>query len=236
MDGPPLAFLLMFVGAAMPSLAALLLTRLLYGRQGMRGLGARLCRWRVGRWWLTLLILPVLVAVTPLLRRLAGYPVDTRAMIALLVPGLALGIGAGLSEEIGWRGFLLPHLLKRYSPLVAALLVGLIWGGLWHGYANYFGLGDRGAAFWPLVLLLGPGVLTARSLVQTRVHQGTQGSLLMAILVHAAGSGAALIFGQTYGSIHEELAWTAISTGVMLLGAVLIWVWLGKTLGKASAS
>jgi membrane protease YdiL (CAAX protease family) len=34
-------------------------------------------------------------------------------------------------EETGWRGFALPRMLTRFSPLTAALLLGLIWG-VWH--------------------------------------------------------------------------------------------------------
>jgi membrane protease YdiL (CAAX protease family) len=146
-------------------------------------------------------------------------------MLALIGPGLGLGLTAGLMEEIGWRGFLLPHLLKRYSPLASTLLLGIvIWGGLWHGYADYFGLGDKGLAFWPLMLLLGPGLLTAWSLILTRVYQGTQGSLLLSILMHATISSSALIFGQTYATLGEELTWTMISVGVAWLASILFWL------------
>ncbi len=37
----------------------------------------------------------------------------------------------GLLEELGWRGYALPLMLKRYSPLAAALTVGVAWA-LWH--------------------------------------------------------------------------------------------------------
>ncbi len=36
-----------------------------------------------------------------------------------------------LWEEIGWRGFLLPILQSKFHPLVAAVILGLIWG-IWH--------------------------------------------------------------------------------------------------------
>jgi membrane protease YdiL (CAAX protease family) len=135
-----------------------------------------------------------------------------------------LGITAGLMEEFGWRGFLLPHLLQRYRPFVATLLTGLVWGGLWHGYADYFGLGDKGLAFWPLMLLLGPALLTAWSLILTWAYEGTQGSMLLSIAMHASISFSALIFGQPYASIREEMAWTAISVVIAWLGALAIWL------------
>lgn len=222
---PPISFLFVVVGGFGPALSGLLCTWLIYGREGVQALGSRVRNWRVGRWWLALLIIPGITALTPLLRGLAGYEVDTSAMLALIGPGLGLGLTAGLMEEIGWRGFLLPHLLKRYSPLVATLLLGIvIWGGLWHGYADYFGLGDKGLAFWPLMLLLGPALLTAWSLIITRVYQRTQGSLLLSILMHASLSSSALIFGQTYAAIGEEITWTAISVGVAWLGSALFWL------------
>lgn len=221
---PPLAFLFVILGGFGPTFSALFVTRLAYGYEGMRALGARLRHWRVGHWWLALLIIPGLTAITPLLRWAAGHSVDTNGMLGLLIPGLGLGLIAGLMEEFGWRGFLLPHLLKRQSPLVATLLLGLVWGGLWHGYADYFGLGDKGLAFWPLMLLLGPVLLTAWSLVLTRVYEHTQGSLLLSILMHASLSSSALIFGQQYATIREEITWTAISVGVAWCGAVLFWV------------
>jgi membrane protease YdiL (CAAX protease family) len=49
-----------------------------------------------------------------------------------------------LGEEAGWRGYLLPRLLRQYSPLVSSLILGLI-SALWHfptgllvGSASYF--------------------------------------------------------------------------------------------------
>jgi membrane protease YdiL (CAAX protease family) len=222
---PPISFLFVVVGGFGPAISGLLCTWLIYGREGLQALGARLRNGRVGRWWLALLIIPAVTALTPVLRWLAGYEVDVNAMLALIGPGLGLGLIAGLMEETGWRGFLLPHLLKRYSPLVSTLLLGfVIWGGLWHGYADYFGLGDRGLAFWALMLLLGPGLLTAWSLILTRVYQATRGSLLLSILMHATISSSALIFGQAYTTIGEEILWTAISVGIAWMAAGLFWM------------
>ena len=226
-NNPPLlAFVFVIAGQAWASLCGLLVTWLVYGRDGMRSLGARLRNWKVGWWWFALLIIPVATALTPLLRWVAGYEMDISAMKGLLIPGLILGIVAGFAEEFGWRGFLLPHLLKRYSPFVATLILGLIWGGLWHGYADYIGIGSstKGTAIWLIIFLLGPCLLTAWSMIITKIYQHTQGSLLISILMHASLSSTAFIFGQTYATIGEEISWTAISVGIACLAALVVWL------------
>jgi membrane protease YdiL (CAAX protease family) len=229
---PPISFLFVVVGGFGPSISGLLTTWLIYGREGLQILWARFRNWRVGRWWFAILVIPAVTALTPILRWVAGYPVDSAAMMSLLAPGIGLGLVAGLMEEFGWRGFLLPHLLKRYPPFVATLLLGLIWGGLWHGYADLFGVGGRGLSSLVLIVLLGPVLLTAWSFVITWVYERTQGSMLIAYFMHASISSSALIFGQTYKTTAEEITWTAISVGLAVLAAVFIWLIVRKPEAK----
>lgn len=86
-----------------------------------------------------------------------------------------------VGEELGWRGFLLPYLLQRYSPFTSSLLVGVIWA-VWHlpnflmpSYPHY---GLPFSAF---------GLMTiAFSMLFTWFHLKTEGSLIIAIIFHAA--------------------------------------------------
>jgi membrane protease YdiL (CAAX protease family) len=233
-SAPPISFLFVVLGGFGPSLSGLFTTWLVYGLEVLQALWDRLCIKRVGGWWVTLSVIPTVTALTPLLRWLAGYPVDTEAMVALLGPGIALGLVAGLMEEFGWRGFLLPHLLKRHSPLIATPMLVLIWGGLWHGYADYFGLGGRGFDSLVMITLLGPVLLTAWSFIVTWVYERTQGSLLLAYFMYASISSSALIFGQTYSTAAEEITWMAISTGLAILAAIFIWLFVRRSDSQTS--
>jgi len=52
-------------------------------------------------------------------------------LFLLLGYGVISATTSGLGEEIGWRGFLFPSLLKLGGPLSAILISGLIWA-IWH--------------------------------------------------------------------------------------------------------
>ncbi|KAA0022455.1 CPBP family intramembrane glutamic endopeptidase [Antrihabitans cavernicola] len=90
-------------------------------------------------------------------------------------------IGA-CGEELGWRCFLQPYLQTRYSLVVSAVLVGLMWG-VWH--IQYF-------AFGPLVV--------AGFLVST-----VSMSLIMAALIERAPGGNLLIAGTFHWLINIGL-------------------------------
>lgn len=52
---------------------------------------------------------------------------DTQAKVLYIVAMIPAVFG----EEIGWRGYLLPRLQERFSPLISTLVVGVMWAA-WH--------------------------------------------------------------------------------------------------------
>lgn len=169
-----------------PCLAGLFMTLFLYGRPGVRRLVLRLSPWSIGRAWpvvavclllplgvelLTVAILAALGVAVPL-RSWGGWPHYLYG--AVIGEGL---IGAALFEEIGWRGFALPHLQRRCSALVSSLIIGLVWA-LWH-FPNF-------VAFTPSMLAAFVPRLMALSLIFTWVCNSTGGSLFAVVLLHGA--------------------------------------------------
>ncbi len=63
-------------------------------------------------------------------------------LLSMLIAGVTIGpfINSfiALGEEIGWRGYLYPTLEKRFSPVKAHIIMGIIWG-VWHTPINLTG-------------------------------------------------------------------------------------------------
>lgn len=120
-----------------PAVAAALTLALLQGKAGFRAWGASLARWRQpGYLYLLVFLGPlavsaVIVAVGYPLGMLVFDPASVHVLRFIVFFVLMIFLDGPLGEELGWRGLLLPELLKRLSPLQAGLIVGVIWY-LWH--------------------------------------------------------------------------------------------------------
>jgi membrane protease YdiL (CAAX protease family) len=80
-----------------------------------------------------------------------GYPFDTPW--GWLAPVLfALVNDPGGVEELGWRGFALPMLQRRFGALNAALILGVIWG-IWHLPAFMISGTNQSATSLPIFLV-----------------------------------------------------------------------------------
>ena len=110
------------------------------------------CRLPVGWTVLGLAFYPILILIAWGLASLLGMEVEFPALwgspVLQVLPLYALtfslvAVAQGGNEEPGWRGLMQPELQKRFSPLVAALIVSVFWS-LWHLplYLNGFYPGD----------------------------------------------------------------------------------------------
>lgn len=150
---------------------------------GMRGLGSffrRLTLWRMsGAWWLLLIVgIPALFYAGAAIKGTATEPFPFSHWHAAL-PALAAALFIGPIEELGWRGVALPLLQRRYTPLVASLILGGIWG-LWHVPAFLLsGVPQEAWAFGPYFM-----AVVAISVLLTPMFNDARGSILIAVLFH----------------------------------------------------
>jgi membrane protease YdiL (CAAX protease family) len=166
-----------------PALAAMAVVAATEGRAGLRGLFSRF-RVRRGDWpWLAVAVLLPLALLVPLWllgswRTLTGSPAFALRPITPLSLLLAVLI---VGEEVGWRGFGQPCLLRRWPALAAALGLGAVWA-VWHA-PNFLlpGFPHHGLPFVPFLILL-----MAYSVLFTWLHRRTAGSLTVAVAFHAA--------------------------------------------------
>jgi membrane protease YdiL (CAAX protease family) len=192
-----------------PTLAAFIMTATTEGREGVRRLLGRYVLWRVGlRWYLfALLGIPLIMVLGTMV-----YSMELPNLGALGGPSYLLSylgyfalvtlLGGPLLEEGGWRGFALPRMERLHGPLLASLILGVLWA-LWHlpeflvpsWAASSGGGGVLGITLFTLTAI-------TFTIVITWVFNNTRASLLLAILVHASID----TFGGTLAAIFPAKA------------------------------
>jgi len=224
----PFVYLAMLAG---PSAAGILLTSLVDGRAGLRELMGRLLERHVdARWWaVALLTAPLLITATLLTLSLASPTflpgiLTSPGKASLLLFGIAVGLGAGCFEELGWTGFAVPGLMRRYGVLTTGLIAGGLWGA-WHFLVVVWGIGSSAgtlplALFVPLDLF---AFLPAYRVLMVWLYDRTE-SLLVAMLMHASLTASMLILGPlaisggtllTYELVFAAALWVVVAAVVV---------------------
>lgn len=208
----PVMYVAMLAG---PSVAGLLMTSLVSGRAGLREVLARLTTWRVGgRWYVAaLLTAPFLVMAVSLALSFL-FPDFFPAIFMTnhqppLLPGLAAGLIVGFFEELGWTGFAIPRVRRRYGVLTTGLLVGVAWGA-WHFPMFWEPDSFSGALPFAVLLVRLFSWLPAFRVLMVWVYDRT-GSLLVAMLMHGSLTATQLILMPLPAS------------GMSLLTSILAW-------------
>lgn len=105
--------------------------------------------------------------------------------LAILINPL-MGIPLCFGEEYGWRGYLLPKLNEKYTPLMSTILTGIIWG-VWH--APFVAMSYNYGAGHPLVNILAMVVFSVViGIIQGFLFFKTR-SIWPSVLFHAAENG-----------------------------------------------
>lgn len=170
-----------------PTLAAVIMSQVMQGKTGSQNLLKGLLKWRVGLvWYLVAVLSPIVMFMAgQVLTKLMGLTVDIAEIPSnplLFMIALSVMILSNTGEEIGWRGFALPHLQKRYDALSATMIVGLLWS-LWHLPLVF--MTSNAMAQSPLLWFIS---IVASAFIYTWLYNSTQGSILLVALLHISGN------------------------------------------------
>jgi uncharacterized protein len=228
-----LAAIPFFVGVFGPFMAAAIVTR--STGTSVRGWLRAVFRPRQSwRWYAGVIAFPVVLVVAASAEfALAGESLNfglvgerAASFLPLLVYCLLLNGGP---EELGWRGFALPRLLDRFSPVKATVLLGFAWG-LWHlplllaednPDHNLAPVAFAAITIWTL------GGIVAYSFTYTYVWNRTK-SVFLCMLLHAAYNTAlgvvilrpdSELVGSTYVTLSLALTGTLWLVALGLIAA-----------------
>jgi membrane protease YdiL (CAAX protease family) len=217
---PGPALLLVLLGSLVPSTLAILMVARLHGRAGVLRLLRRLLKWRVGiGWYVAILALAALALCAVWVSTLLGVPAP---VVVATIPGVlsfflfSIFPGSALGEELGWRGFALPQLQAGRSATAASLIVGAVWGTF------HFPLFLLGSPVRPFALFLPFAISSViMSIFYTWMYNGTRGSLLIAVLLHATTNLPLTIVYAPLGDRVVPVFWV-FDTMLALAAAILI--------------
>lgn len=171
-------------GVWTPTLISLLLTALIYGKQGLTQLFGRFKRYQIKwYWWVLLLFLPAAIHFTG--RSLWQVYYDgtldpfyrhPQYWLSAIIPSFLI---AGFGEELGWRGFALPRLQRRFSPIMATVVLAAV-HMLWHLPTYWLGQGIHNVPLLYVLCFLFPW-----SIIFSWLYNRSGGSLIFAVSFHA---------------------------------------------------
>ncbi|HEX3046716.1 MAG TPA: type II CAAX endopeptidase family protein [Bacillota bacterium] len=172
-------------------LAAFVVASAFSNKHGISSLLKPYLTWRVSWIWYVIAIgiWPGITFIGYVLGGWIGFPLpamptrpDVPLPLAVIVSFVwTLFFNGALGEEAGWRGFALPRLQQKFSPLVAGIILGVNWA-IFHSIFYLMNLsGKVWFMFW---VRLGD---IALAIIFTWLYNRTKGkSLLPVLLLHAS--------------------------------------------------
>jgi uncharacterized protein len=197
-----------------PTIVAFFLVGLMDGRQGLRAFLREIFNRRAApKWFVIALAL--------------GFVIHFSASVLSLITGISPAIEFGefnamvlmvfplaLLEEIGWRGFALRRLLKRYSPITATLILGIPWALLHFSLFFYFV-----PEVSPIAEML---LVVAFALSLTWIYIRAGYSVLAATVLHGSINAFAIASAAIPPA---EVLWYVLASASIVAGLPILFDW-----------
>lgn len=219
-------------GPIMPIIVALLVTLIIDGNKGIREIFSkfRLTSFKL-RWYIiSLFLVPVLCICTSLI--LAIFKNEHIIISSFFAWNkffmfLPYFIVFSFFEEVAWRGFALPKLLKKFSALKSSIILGIIWG-VWH-LPKLLAENIRDISS----ILIFICFTTILSIFITWIFNNTNKSLIPIIIAHAATNAS---IGASSIIIGNNLFFNIFIIISLIFIIFVIYIYGSENLGNSSCS
>jgi membrane protease YdiL (CAAX protease family) len=215
--------LIQITGSWMPTVAALIVTGMTDGRRGIKKMLLKFTHFNLpARWYFAALIPFGLALASAGIYRLVGGATSGGVSLSLSfwIGLIAINLFTGATgEEAGWRGFALPRLLEKYSPLKAGFLLGIAWN-FWH-LPLWF---TSGFSSWNLLvyILFFSVAIISLAVLMTWIFSKTSQSLVPMVITHFSFNlGFALIGPQGLG-VGPYIPLMGILAALLLITAIVV--------------
>ena len=210
-----------------PSIVAFIIIRIIKGKDGVRRLKEKFkMKSPPGLFIFTLL---AVLIVNLLTKGISQFTIRTYALELTIPPLIVMGLTwpfvSGFGEEFGWRGFTLPAFLKRFRPLTAGILLGLIWE-IWHIPMHYMEFRTYGEYMLPAFIIIGFLNLILQSVIMTTIFVRSKGNMNLMVLYHATITGSAIIidgFLKTVKTPRTTVLEGLVSAALFLVVAAVLY-------------
>ncbi|OZV68181.1 CPBP family intramembrane glutamic endopeptidase [Winogradskyella aurantia] len=217
-----------FTGVYGPTISAIATTLIFDGFTGVLSLLKKIFIWNVPfKNYLYIILLPIFFIIIGIgLYNIFIGDIGSFDLMAFISIPTILGAGfyAGpLGEELGWRGFLLPELQKKYTNLKSAIIIGVIWF-IWHIPLWWapFGTLVSGESISFLTVTTYFLMLICLSIIITWLVINSKGSVLVAILFHLSiNAGITLLFFPELNLDFKKVHLLS-SVGMLIFTGILI--------------
>lgn len=218
------------LAAFTPLIAACILTYKADGKLGVSKLLSRIIDFKKlnFKWWLVIIVLPLIIfASIYVLLKTINYPIPNNWLISIYtIPLLLIFFFLGATgEEVGYMGYAVDPLLKKYSAFWTSIIIGVPWI-VWHYPSmlqqgrnlNFFIWGTLGTIAFRIIIVW--------------LFNNTNKSLFACILLHSLYNTGRVLF-PTEGQNNPLVNYPSIHYLVIILIACLITLlWGQKTLNN----